>query len=140
MTQFNPPQVGSVVTITTRYREDYIYADSEWRENVYKDVQVLPPEKWFGPNQIKITGNERMPFRVIDMKNVSDLKEGDRNVAPSESGGKNGLVSVKGSKGEVYTVTVKEGEAISCTCPHHTYRRAVCKHMKLVAGILENAD
>ena len=126
MIQYNTPNVGDVITITTRYRESYLYAEAEFRETTYSDVEVLPPEPWFGPNDIKIIGNKRMPFRVINMKNVSDMMD----VEPSERTGNNGIVKIAGSGGKEYSVTLIDGEATSCTCPHHQYRKAFCKHMK----------
>ena len=33
-----------------------------------------------------------------------------------------------------YVVTVENGVAWSCTCPHHEYRSARCKHMRAVAN------
>ena len=33
-----------------------------------------------------------------------------------------------------YVVSVENGVAWSCTCPHHEYRSARCKHMRAVAN------
>lgn len=40
---------------------------------------------------------------------------------------------VTGSKGDIYVVTNPEdGTDWTCTCPHHTHRKAECKHIKAV--------
>ena len=126
MLRFNTPNVGDVITITTRYHESHLFTAAEWRENTYSDVEVLMPEPWFGPNDIKIAGNDRMPFRVINMSNVCDMSD----VVPAEVTGKSGIVEIAGSGDKLYSVTLVNGDAISCTCPHHMYRKAFCKHMK----------
>lgn len=38
--------------------------------------------------------------------------------------------------GSEYYVTVVDGRVKDCSCPHHLYRRAFCKHMALVSGQL----
>ena len=135
MEQFAKPSVGSVVTITTKHHEIALESKSKWRENKYSDVEVLPPERWFGPNCIKIAGDVKMPFRVINMSNVSNLKEGDKDIKPSTVSGEDSVVAIKGSSGSVYMVTLMNGNAISCTCPHNVYRKAICKHMKQAVSI-----
>ncbi|MNL91392.1 hypothetical protein D3C81_11260 [compost metagenome] len=32
-------------------------------------------------------------------------------------------------KGNAYRIDIKEDVIVSCSCPHHTYRHGVCKHM-----------
>ena len=62
MKTFNP-EIGARVTITTRYKNDYILSDEKWKDTTYKDVTVLEPEKWMKSNQVKISSNtEKMPF------------------------------------------------------------------------------
>lgn len=39
--------------------------------------------------------------------------------------------NIKGSKDNVYTVSLKEG-TYSCTCPAHSFRRMICKHIESV--------
>jgi hypothetical protein len=55
------------------------------------------------------------------------LKNGDPNT--------NGFIVVHNDIGYVVR-TDRNGEVASCTCPHHTFRNVICKHMIKVA--LEN--
>lgn len=37
---------------------------------------------------------------------------------------------VKGSKGDIYTVRENTAGQFTCDCPHYTYRKQSCKHIK----------
>jgi uncharacterized Zn finger protein len=47
--------------------------------------------------------------------------------------------TVLGSKGDTYIVTEKEG-VWNCSCPHHTYRGARCKHIVQVQSTSTSTD
>lgn len=121
---FAKPAVGQVVSVTTQYGE---------QKNVYENLPVLKSEKWDDPNTFRIPAvNE--PYitqRVITLKSVVHLEvngnAGDQQNV--ETGVK--VYILKGSKGNEYTVT-QTGDNYSCTCPHHVYRRATCKHITAV--------
>jgi hypothetical protein len=40
---------------------------------------------------------------------------------------------IKGSKGDVYTVREVSPHIYTCDCPHYTYRKQICKHIREVA-------
>jgi hypothetical protein len=126
---FKPP-VGAIVTVTTRYRNDYIWAAEDWVYNTYENVTVMQPETWMKPDEIKVSSDTpKMPFRVIKLKNIdsfsNDMPAATHDIADIRE------VNVTGSKGNSYTVVVKDGIAISCTCPGFTYRRR-CRHLNEV--------
>ena len=70
---FKIPDVGTKVRVTTRYPSYYIYDDIGYQESTYEG-EVLPPERFFGPTQFKISGDGRMVFRVIDIRWVRELE------------------------------------------------------------------
>lgn len=69
------PKVGQHIRVTTRYREHYIYAENEYRENTYVGV-VHRPEPWYKDGQFKLVDDEpsRMVYRTLDMSNVVRLE------------------------------------------------------------------
>lgn len=42
------------------------------------------------------------------------------------------VYTVKGSKGDTYTVRRVSETQWTCDCPHYTYRKTTCKHIKEV--------
>lgn len=136
---FETPAVNSVITVTTRFPETNILATNTWRDNVYVAVQVLPPEKWFKPDDIKVTSdNPNLPFRVINMGNVVDLRYVDGHEAEQnrrQSG--NFSVEINGSKGKTYTVTFVDGTPSTCTCPGFVYRQR-CRHLAEAKQLVDN--
>lgn len=118
-------QVGTVITLTTRYKNDYILSDEKFKDTTYENVTVLSPEPWMKSNQVKISSDTpRMPFRVIDMRNIHAVN--DELAEPFVSSIKE--IEVAGSKGAKYIVTVDDGTAVSCTCPGYTFR-GKCRHL-----------
>lgn len=128
---FAKPQVGSTISVTTKYKDYYIYRTSDWRLNTYEG-KVLASERYDGPNTFRMTGDARHPVRVISLHVVENLsvggKMGVRQGDPNEK-----TVVVKGSKGNEYVVTINANGSGSCTCPAHVYRRMQCKHIKEVS-------
>jgi hypothetical protein len=39
------------------------------------------------------------------------------------------VYEVRSSRGDTTYVVVRNGSEWSCTCPHHAYRKVVCKHI-----------
>lgn len=137
MRRFNKPPVGSHITVTTQYRNILLESKVEWQTNTYS-ADVLKPEKWFGPNDFKISSDdERMPFRVINLNHVVDMKIGDEDGDQSERNGTR-VVAVKGSKGAEYSVTIKDGTAISCDCSGFQFRNH-CRHLKEAMGDVDSS-
>lgn len=132
--QINIPSIGSSVTVTTRYREGYYYADSEWRTMTYRG-EVLPPEPWFTPTQFKLASDDpSLPFRVLDLKQVTSI---DGSVVEHSVETNIRHTHIMGSKGDPYMVTVKAGAAISCTCPAFTFRKS-CRHLKGITATVDS--
>ena len=128
METFNP-EIGSTITLTTRYKDDYIFSDKKWKETTYENVTVLAPEPWMKSNQVRISSDtEKMPFRVINLSNI-DSVDNVQFAEPSKSNIQR--VTVAGSKGNEYIVMVEDGIATSCTCPGFAYRKH-CRHLKEV--------
>ena len=133
MKTFEIPAIGSVVTLTTKYRESYIFSPNEWRLRTYADVQVLKPERWFKPTDFKISSDDpTQPFRVIGISHVSDIVNG--NIA--QLGSQNQVVQVEGSKpGIEYEVVIRDGDAVSCTCKGYSFRQR-CRHLRMAVDII----
>lgn len=126
---FKRPNIGDVVTVTTRYRENLINATNKWRDTTYENVPVIKGPKWMKPHEfcIPCTGERFITYRVISMKHVHDLEIVGRSAETETTSIK--VVEVKGSKGNVYQVTLEDGIAVSCTCPGFQFRRQ-CRHLK----------
>jgi len=130
MQRFNS-EVGAVITIVTRYKDDYIFSDKSWKYNSYENVTVLEPEKWMKPNQVKISSDTaRMPFRVIEIRSIYTVN-GKEIAQPKFI--KTERVKVTGSKGDQYTVMIEDGTATSCTCPGFAFRNK-CRHLAEVTA------
>jgi len=128
MKKFNP-EIGSVITLVTRYKNEYIFSDEKWNDTTYENVTVLSPEKWMKTNQVKISSDtERMPFRIIDLRNIYSVN--NERIAPPKLVNIQ-RVKVAGSKGNEYTVMVEDNIAVSCTCQGFAYRKQ-CRHLKEV--------
>lgn len=124
----NKPNVGQIVTITTKFPNHCVYDENQFNEFTYENVEVLKSEKWFKPDQFKISSDcNHMSFRVISMNNVISIN----GSTTSESSNNNTqIVHIEGSKGNKYTVTIQNNnQAISCTCPGFQFRNQ-CKHLQ----------
>ena len=133
--KFVCPPVGSVITLTTRYAESYIFATNKWRDTTYRNVEVLRPEKWFKTEEFKISSDDpKQPFRVINLANVIDIEDGDE----AESDSTSCTIQVPGSKpGTFYDVTIQEGLATQCSCPGFSFRQR-CRHLQAAVDTLSN--
>ena len=124
-TNFKVPEVGTTVTLTTRYPEIRYKSSNRFKENLYENVEVLPREDWLRPSQFVITSNDpKVPFRVIEISNVESLLGGTLVHHPNETK----TVMISGSKGAVYHVMVEGMKAKSCDCPGFHFRRT-CRHL-----------
>ena len=130
MKTFAKPIIGSIVTITTRFKEQYLYSEEQYRTET---VQILPDEKWFKPDEFKVASiNSLLPFRVISLRNVISLKVRNKTTHTNNKT-ETKVVLVKGTKGSENWVTLKNNLPISCTCQGFTYRQA-CRHLKESMG------
>ncbi len=129
--QYAIPKVGSKVRVTSRFKDNYIYATSEFYDHTIEGV-VIPSYPGAVPNSFMMrTSCKNVPIRVVGMGSVVNLEYTDGTVA------KKGKVDdavktleVKGSKGEKYIV-IKEGSKVSCTCVGFQFRRT-CKHLAMI--------
>lgn len=125
--QFAAPTVGSAVTVTIRSKNDFIFRTSDIDEQVYEGT-VVKNFPWQQPGTFALTGNVGIPIRVIELKDVFELKTADGSVVAKETvDNSTQTVEVKGSKGDRYIVT-KFGNKYSCTCVGFQFRKT-CKHI-----------
>lgn len=129
-TQFAMPTVGAKVRVTVRSRNDFIFATSPFKDQVFEGT-ILNAEPWVRPTSFCITGDKNIRVREIPIDMVTNLEYLDGSTAVTVD--VNDEVTVKqvtGSKGEIYTVT-KIGNKVSCTCSGHKFR-GTCKHCALL--------
>jgi len=126
---FKAPDVGSVVHVTTWFRNHYfLTADKQpFQDNTYEGT-VLPAEKWDEPYTFNMTGIRGFPTRNISLQHVIKM---DILGGKAKRAVKSDIRVFKvESKSNVYTVT-KDGAKYSCTCVGFQYHRT-CKHSKAV--------
>ena len=127
---FAKPEVGQVVTVTTKYPESYYYSQEKWRYTTYENLPVLPSQPFDKPNTFRIPAlNE--PYiseRVIALHNVSELEVNGEVGEQTNNTSNIRTVTVSGSKGNEYVVTIEGDEPKSCTCLGFQYRRT-CRHL-----------
>ena len=119
----NIPSVGSVVEVTTKYRNIYYYSKDEYEYKSYKG-RIVNNERWVSADSFTIeTGNPNYPVSVIPIQRVSDIKiiKGFKVSVRK--------FKVKGGHGE-YIVT-QNSKHFSCTCIGYKYH-AKCKHITAV--------
>jgi hypothetical protein len=122
------PKVGSVVKVTTRYPESYLYAKNKFRD-VTTVGKVVENDRWTPVGNFSITtGRPEYPIAIIALHNVIKVETAGKVVRASveKSAPKVWKVTSKRS-GEVYTVTNNAG-SWSCTCVGYQYHRK-CKHI-----------
>ena len=87
--------------------------------------RVVPGFKWLTDREFCMTGDDVMPIRVINLKNVKNItfKTGGTktvNVAVQ-------TFTIKGSKGDQYLVT-RSPKGWTCTCKGFEFRKS-CRHV-----------
>ena len=129
--QYTAPTIGSAVKVTTRFKEQYYKATSEYTDVVLEGV-VLPNNKLARPNSFTLRVKcPNVPIREIGLDHVINLEYVDGTKATKEEVD----ISVKthtvtGSNGNTYVVT-KEGTKKSCTCSGFQFRHT-CKHLDML--------
>jgi hypothetical protein len=104
----NIPTIGSKVSITVRFRTNYLYAPEPY-EDVELTGTVVKSQRWVDADSFSLeTTDASYPVKIIPSRKFL----------------------VKGSKGE-YTVT-QNGKHYSCTCIGFKYH-GKCKHITAVA-------
>lgn len=128
--QFEQPQLGKTVRVTTRYPEIYYHARSPWQDHTYEGVvgraDRSVPE---GSFMLLTPQDPRMPTRVISLRRVIALEYADGSPVLTQQAKDQAQVwQVQGSRGAVYTVTQRGGHK-TCTCPGFQFRKD-CKHVR----------
>ena len=127
--QFESPQVGKTVRVTTRYPEIYYHARSPWQDHTYEGT-VMAPDRSVpqGSFFLHTPQTPEYPLRAIALARVIAMEYADGSPVPTQATKDQAQVwQVQGSRGAVYTVT-QRGADKTCTCPGFTFRRA-CKHV-----------
>lgn len=135
MSNFALPQVGDIITVTTRYKE-HVIGRGKWNDTTYENVCVAPSFGWTKPNEFCLPADDE-PFitkRTISLNHVHKLVVHKGSEAQANASGTR-FIKVPGSKGNEYTVTVLDGFGIECECLGFTYRRQ-CKHLKIASEIV----
>jgi len=126
------PEPGTPVQIRTRNpqwqnRGSYMFDVEEF---IDYEGSVYPAQKWQdGEAVINVTTTiPWMPFRVIPLSWIEDLRVGGQTVAidlPKQA--ETRTWTVAGSKGDVYTITERDAKR-TCTCPGFQFRHH-CRHI-----------
>lgn len=94
-----------------------------------------------GPNTVRITGDAKMPVRVLHYSKIVKWNGKAFHYTPTvppQKGKKQEretpkYVKVTGSKGDEYVMTVWADGRISCSCPGYGFRKS-CRHTKEYKG------
>jgi hypothetical protein len=122
------PKVGSIVQVTTRFPETYIYSKEKWRDIVHAG-QIVPNDRWTPPGSFQMsTGKKEYPIATIALNRVIKIQSPSKTLTQSIKKTAPKVWKVKSKRsGEVYTVTNNSG-SWSCTCVGFQYHRR-CKHI-----------
>jgi hypothetical protein len=123
------PAVGSIVKVTTKWRNAYI--DGPEFQFYQHEGRVIKPDVWMKKDEFNVeTGNPKYPVSTFKLRNVENI-EYIGETKPVEL--RSFKITSKKS-GKEYIVTVGDNE-YQCTCPGWNFR-GTCKHavavMKLV--------
>ena len=118
------PQIGSTVTVKTRYHSPSIWGD--WHEyELTGEVLSVP---WVNPDQFAVRNlNHPNRFSVITLSKVVELRS-NRATIKLDTDYKEWTVT--GSKGNAYLVIRQDGK-YNCSCPGFTFRKS-CRHLSEV--------
>ena len=74
MSKFALPQVGDIITVTTRYKE-HVIGRGKWNDTTYENVCVAPSFGWTKPNEfcIPADGEPFITKRTISLNAVHKL-------------------------------------------------------------------
>lgn len=122
------PQIGSEVTVTTRWSRPSFYLTEPYEDHTLKGQVVSLP--WLGPDQFAVK-NPNIPqgVSVISLERVVALKS---NKATIKLDGSYKEWTVTGSKGNQYLVIRQEGK-YNCNCPGFQFRKN-CRHVKEIVS------
>ena len=130
-TQFDIPEVGSKVNVTSQFKSIYFRTPGDMITSILDGV-VIPNHKTAKSNTFLIRVScPTVPVREVNMRSVIALKYSDGSVAKKGNiDNKIKTLVVKGSKGDEYTV-IKEGKTVTCNCVGFQFRKT-CKHLEMI--------
>jgi hypothetical protein len=119
------PNLGSVVRVTTKHIDSYLYAKEKFQYFTHEGT-VVPSEKWVN-NGFTLTGDKNIKLRVVSLDSIEKIEyiTGKGQKAKAMGGVRVFKVKSK-SKGSTYMVTLQAGK-FSCDCLGFQYRRN-CRH------------
>lgn len=122
------PKIGSLISVTTRYPETYIFSKNKFRD-VVTNGKVVENDRLTPVGSFSITtGRKEHPIAIIALRNVVKIESAGKTLVASIKKTAPKTWKVKSSNGkETYTVTNNAG-AWSCTCVGFQYHRR-CKHI-----------
>ena len=119
------PNVGSVVRVTTKHIDSYLYAKNNFQYFTHEGT-VIPSPSWVN-NGFAMTGNDHIKMRVISLDNIEKIEYITGKGQKAKAMGGIRVFKVKSkSKGSTYMVTLQNGK-FSCDCMGFQYRKA-CRH------------
>tara|TARA_R100000951_G_scaffold112966_1_gene114173 strand:- start:1016 stop:1399 length:384 start_codon:yes stop_codon:yes gene_type:complete len=118
------PQIGSEVTVTTRWSRPSFYLTEPYEDHTLKGQVVSLP--WLKPDQFAVK-NPNIPqgVSVISLERVVALKSNKATIKLDSS---HKEWTVTGSKGDQYLVIRQQGK-YNCSCPGFQFRKN-CRHVK----------
>lgn len=122
------PKIGSIIKVTTRYPETYIFSKNKFR-NYVTAGQVVENDRFTPVGCFSITtGRKEYPVAIIALRNVWKVEEAGKTLKASIKKAAPKTWKVKSSNGkETYNVVNNAG-SWSCTCVGFQYHRR-CKHI-----------
>ena len=90
------------------------------------------------PKNHKIDNAEEFFSGLMALDNpLEELKKTESAADSKKAGSREWKVPSSSDPSKNYTVTCSPNGNFACTCPHHVYRRAECKHIKQVKESLK---
>ena len=129
------PNVGSVVRVTTKYPESYIFAKEQFKYFTHEGTVI--PSPWSTSTQtFAMTGDGVAKTRIIDLAYVDKLEfiKGSGSATANSNRARIFKVTSK-SKGKSYNVVFNNG-SIMCDCVGFQYRKN-CRHSKGVKDYIK---
>lgn len=127
---FAKPEVGSEIEITTNTTNPGLTFSLP---NRYRG-RVVTPFKWINEHDFCLTtGDSAFPVRVVDIRNVTEIKYVDGSIAIQTEYTAVPKIqnwTVEGSKGDIYIVTNDNGKW-ACDCVAGRFNR-YCKHVEKI--------
>lgn len=118
------PTVGSQIKVRVSYSQGPRMIPPQPDFHVYEG-KVVAPYKWLTDREFCMTGDDKWPVRVINLKytDAVELVSGSMKDIKTDVQ----VFEVDGSKGKKYIVT-RSSKGWTCTCTGYQFRKQ-CKHI-----------